>query len=37
MMEVFEVAFVDVVEEFVFDVDVEHGVFLDAATGAVGG
>ncbi len=35
MMEVFEVAFVDVVEEFVFDV--EHGVFLDAATGAVGG
>jgi hypothetical protein len=24
-----------VVEEFVFDV--EHGVFLDAATGAVGG
>jgi len=34
VMEVFEVTFVDVVEEFVFDV--EHGVFLDAATGAVG-
>ena len=34
MMEVFEVAFVDVVEEFVFDV--EHRVFLDAVTGAVG-
>jgi len=34
-MEVFEVAFVDVVEEFVFDV--EHGLFLDAATGTVGG
>ncbi len=35
MMEVFEVAFVDVVEEFVFDV--EHGVFFDAATCGVGG
>ena len=34
-MEVFDVAFVDVVEEFVFDV--EHGMFLDAAPGAVGG
>ena len=35
MMEVFEVAFVDVVEKFVFDV--EHGVFLDATAGGVGG
>ena len=31
MLEVFEVAFVDVVEKFIFDV--EHGVFLDAAGG----
>ncbi len=34
-MKVFEVVFVDVVEEFVFDG--EHGVLLDAAPGAVGG